>query len=68
MALKGRAELATLLKVSPAAISGTVRYLSQVNLLSRESELGSRRDLYRVHDDHRRRISLPLGAECSAPL
>jgi DNA-binding transcriptional regulator GbsR (MarR family) len=45
------AELADLLKVSPAAISGAVRYLIQVNLLSRESEPGSRRDLFRVHDD-----------------
>jgi hypothetical protein len=43
--------LATLLQVSPAAISGAVRYLGQVNLASREREPGSRRDYYRVHDD-----------------
>jgi DNA-binding transcriptional regulator GbsR (MarR family) len=45
------AELAALLQVSPAAISGAVRYLAQVNLASREREPGSRRDYYRVHDD-----------------
>jgi DNA-binding transcriptional regulator GbsR (MarR family) len=45
------AELAALLRVSPAAISGAVRYLAQVNLASREREPGSRRDYYRVHDD-----------------
>jgi predicted transcriptional regulator len=45
------AELAELLHVSPAAISGAVRYLTQLNLVSREREPGSRRDHYRVHDD-----------------
>jgi DNA-binding transcriptional regulator GbsR (MarR family) len=45
------AELAELLRVSPAAISGAVRYLAQVNLVSRERETGSRRDIYRVFDD-----------------
>jgi DNA-binding transcriptional regulator GbsR (MarR family) len=45
------ADLANLLQVSPAAISGAVRYLAQVNLASREREPGSRRDYYRVHDD-----------------
>jgi DNA-binding transcriptional regulator GbsR (MarR family) len=45
------ADLADLLRVSPAAISGAVRYLAQVNLASREREPGSRRDYYRVHDD-----------------
>ena len=45
------AELADLLRVSPAAISGAVRYLAQMNLVSRERETGSRRDLYRVFDD-----------------
>ncbi|MBV8774772.1 MAG: MarR family transcriptional regulator [Deltaproteobacteria bacterium] len=45
------ADLAALLQVSPAAISGAVRYLSQVNLASREREPRSRRDYYRVHDD-----------------
>ena len=45
------AELAALLQVSPAAISGAVRYLTQVSLITREREPGSRRDVYRLHDD-----------------
>lgn len=45
------AELAERLQVSPAAISGAVRYLIQVNLAGREREPGSRRDLYSVHGD-----------------
>ncbi|MEV8438070.1 MarR family transcriptional regulator [Actinosynnema sp. NPDC051121] len=45
------AELAELLRVSPAAISGAVRYLTQINLVSRERETGTRRDIYRVLDD-----------------
>ncbi|WP_225978669.1 GbsR/MarR family transcriptional regulator [Gandjariella thermophila] len=45
------AELADVLQVSPAAISGAVRYLSQVNLVSRQREPGSRRDHYHVYDD-----------------
>jgi predicted transcriptional regulator len=44
-------ELAELLRVSPAAVSSAVRYLIQVNLVSREREPGSRRDHYRVHED-----------------
>ena len=45
------AELAELLQVSPAAVSGAVRYLTQVGLIAREREPGSRRDVYHVHDD-----------------
>lgn len=45
------AELARLLHISPAAISGAVRYLVQVNLASREAEPGSRREHYRVHSE-----------------
>jgi len=45
------AELAERLQVSPAAISGAVRYLIQVNLAGREREPGSRRDVYGVHGD-----------------
>ncbi|QFZ21807.1 GbsR/MarR family transcriptional regulator [Saccharothrix syringae] len=45
------AELADLLRVSPAAISGAVRYLTQVQLVSRERETGTRRDVYRLFDD-----------------
>jgi predicted transcriptional regulator len=45
------AELAELLHVSLAAISGAVRYLVQINLASREVEPGSRREHYRVHSE-----------------
>ncbi|RMI27899.1 MarR family transcriptional regulator [Streptomyces triticirhizae] len=45
------AELAERLRVSPAAISGAVRYLSQVHLISREREPGSRRERYRLHQN-----------------
>ncbi len=39
-------ELATLLRVSPAAISGAVRYLIHVGLVSRERQPRSRRHYY----------------------
>src|SRR5215218_1775150 len=42
-------ELAETLKVSPAAVSNAVRYLTQVGLVAREREPGERRDHYRVH-------------------
>ena len=45
------AELAETLQVSPAAVSGAMRYLTGVNLATREREPGSRRDRFRVHDD-----------------
>jgi DNA-binding transcriptional regulator GbsR (MarR family) len=45
------AELAERLRVSPAAISGAVRYLLQLDLVSRDREPGSRRDIFRVDDD-----------------
>lgn len=45
------AELAGQLQISPAAVSGAVRYLVQVNLAGREREPGSRRDVYVVHDE-----------------
>lgn len=45
------AELADTLHVSPAAVSGAMRFLIQLNLASREREPGSRRHVYRVHDD-----------------
>jgi predicted transcriptional regulator len=45
------AELSELLQISPAGISGAVRYLAQLDLVVREREPGSRRDHYRVHDD-----------------
>ncbi|WP_330338708.1 GbsR/MarR family transcriptional regulator [Streptomyces sp. NBC_00557] len=45
------AQLGEQLKISPAAVSGAVRYLAQVHLVSREREPGSRRERYRVHSD-----------------
>lgn len=45
------AELAAGLRVSPAAISGAVRYLTAVGMLFKEREPGTRADLYRVFDD-----------------
>jgi DNA-binding transcriptional regulator GbsR (MarR family) len=45
------AELAQLLRVSPAAVSGAVRYLLQVRLVRREREPGERRDHYRISSD-----------------
>jgi DNA-binding transcriptional regulator GbsR (MarR family) len=45
------AELSEALRVSAAAVSGAVRYLIQTNLITREREPGSRRDVYRLHDD-----------------
>ncbi|MGI8308464.1 GbsR/MarR family transcriptional regulator [Saccharopolyspora sp. ASAGF58] len=44
-------ELAEVLDVSPAAVSGAVRYLVQVKLVVRERDPGERRDHYRVLDD-----------------
>lgn len=44
-------ELGEQLQVSPAAVSGAIRYLAQVNMVSREREPGSRRDRYRVHSN-----------------
>ncbi|HEX6075447.1 MAG TPA: MarR family transcriptional regulator [Micromonosporaceae bacterium] len=45
------AELAGGLRVSLAAISGAVRYLLQVGLLTKEREPGSRSDHYRIFDE-----------------
>jgi predicted transcriptional regulator len=45
------AELGLQLQVSPAAVSGAVRYLTQQHMVSREREPGSRRERYRVHSD-----------------
>ncbi|MER6712727.1 MULTISPECIES: MarR family transcriptional regulator [unclassified Streptomyces] len=39
------------LRISPAAVSGAVRYLAQTHMVSREREPGSRRERYRVHGD-----------------
>ena len=45
------AELAERLEVSPAAISGAVRYLIHIGLLQRVPTPGSRRDRYRLPVD-----------------
>ncbi|MCQ4081647.1 MarR family transcriptional regulator [Streptomyces sp. RB6PN25] len=45
------AELGEQLRVSPAAVSGAVRYLAQLGMVAREREPGSRRERYSVHSD-----------------
>ncbi|SEG92518.1 DNA-binding transcriptional regulator GbsR, MarR family [Thermomonospora echinospora] len=45
------AELAEALQASPAAISGAVRYLGHVNMVARERDPGTRRDVYLVRPD-----------------
>src|SRR2546421_5235723 len=42
------AELAGVLQISPAAVSGAVRYLIQLGLVHKERVPGSRRDYYRM--------------------
>jgi DNA-binding transcriptional regulator GbsR (MarR family) len=42
------AELAQMLRISPAAVSGAVRYLIQLGLVHKERMPGSRRDYYRM--------------------
>jgi len=44
-------ELVDRLRVSPAAVSGGLRYLVQAGLLVRERRPGARRDHYRLHND-----------------
>ncbi|MFI6722726.1 MarR family transcriptional regulator [Streptomyces sp. R-74717] len=45
------AELAVALQISPAAVSGAVSYLTQVSMIGRERDPGSRRDRYRLHEE-----------------
>ncbi|MEU3910062.1 MarR family transcriptional regulator [Streptomyces katrae] len=45
------AELGAALRISPAAVSGAVAYLAQVDMVSREREPGSRRDRYVLHNE-----------------
>jgi DNA-binding transcriptional regulator GbsR (MarR family) len=45
------AALGEQLRISPAAVSGAVRYLAQTHMVAREREPGSRRERYRVHGD-----------------
>lgn len=42
------AELAQMLRISPAAVSGGVRYLIQLGMVHKERVPGSRRDCYRM--------------------
>jgi DNA-binding transcriptional ArsR family regulator len=51
-------ELAERLGVSPAAISGAVRYLMQIKMIERQPVPGSRRDIYRLVDDAWYEVSL----------
>jgi DNA-binding transcriptional regulator GbsR (MarR family) len=44
-------EIADTLRVSPAAVSGAVRYLVQVGLIVKRRDPGERRDHYEVTDD-----------------
>ncbi len=44
-------DLSELLRASPAAISGAVRYLEQVDMITRYREPGSRRDVFALEDD-----------------
>lgn len=44
-------DIARVLQVSPAAVSGAVRYLLPLGLVSRETEPGSRRYWYRMPGD-----------------
>lgn len=45
------AEVADLLRASPAAVSGAVRYLEQVEMIRRSRPPGSRRDHFTLGDD-----------------
>lgn len=45
------AQLSERLRISPAAVSGAVRYLSQAGMVTRGREPGARVDDYRLHDD-----------------
>jgi len=45
------ADLAAVLQISPAAVSGAVRYLIQLGLVHKERMPGSRRDYYRLPDN-----------------
>ncbi|MBP2471403.1 DNA-binding transcriptional regulator GbsR (MarR family) [Crossiella equi] len=45
------AEISAQLGISPAAVSGAVRYLTEVRLVRRDREPGQRRDVYRMGDE-----------------
>jgi DNA-binding transcriptional regulator GbsR (MarR family) len=69
------AELGAALRVSPASVSGAVRYLDGVGMIRREREPGSRRDVFVVDDDawrdtllHADRLYAPMIAELDRAL
>ncbi|WP_137119494.1 GbsR/MarR family transcriptional regulator [Segeticoccus rhizosphaerae] len=45
------AEVGEVLQASPAAVSGAMRYLEQVDMIRRSREPGSRRDVFSLGDD-----------------
>ncbi|MEU2792512.1 MarR family transcriptional regulator [Streptomyces sp. NPDC007100] len=45
------ADLSERLQISPAAVSGAIRYLVQVGMVRREREPGTRRDRYRLQNE-----------------
>ncbi|WP_236789943.1 GbsR/MarR family transcriptional regulator [Amycolatopsis sp. GM8] len=45
-------ELTEILKISPAAVSGAVRYLDQIGLVRRARKPGGRRDIFIVRTDY----------------
>lgn len=57
----GAADLAEVLRVSPASVSTAVGYLDRISLIRREREPGSRRDSYVVQDDAWHDVMLQTG-------
>jgi DNA-binding transcriptional regulator GbsR (MarR family) len=69
------AEIGNALQVSPASVSGAVRYLDGVGMIRREREPGSRKDVFVVDDDAWRdtllqadRVYAPMVAELDRAL
>ena len=69
------AEIGSELHVSPASVSGAVRYLDGVGMIRREREPGTRRDVFVVDDDawrdtllHADRVYAPMIAELDRAL
>jgi len=69
------AEIGAALSVSPASVSGAVRYLDGVGMIRREREPGTRRDVFVVDDDawrdtllHADRVYAPMLAELDRAL
>ena len=69
------AEIGSELHISPASVSGAVRYLDGVGMIRREREPGTRRDVFVVDDDawrdtllHADRVYAPMIAELDRAL